>query len=128
MMRRPEAASMNLDYLDFDFTEDEEGHCSLDAMASATPDQLAALQAELQRVLAWAHRAFGAPAPLEEGGEWDYELQGVQEVPTLLDVRYDEALERLSMQPGPSGMPRVTLSLTLTGSPAFCDAFRREFD
>lgn len=126
-MRRLEAGRMNLHYLDFDFSEDEEGHGSFDAMASAAPAQLQALQAELQRVLAWAHRTFGPPAPLEEGGEWDYELQGVQEVPAPLDVRYDAASDRIALQPGPPGTPRITLSLTLTGRQPFCDAFRAEF-
>jgi hypothetical protein len=119
---------MTLRYLDFDFSEDAEGHGSFDAMASASPAQLPALQAEVVRVLDWAHRGFpGARGPLDEGGEWDYELQGLQEVPAALDVRYDEQAQRVALRPGAAGAPRVTLSLTLTGTPAFCDAFRREF-
>lgn len=118
---------MTLSYLDFEFSEDAEGHGSFDAMASAAPDQVAALQAEVARVLAWAHRIFGKPAPLEEGGEWDFELQGVQEVPTTLDVWFDADEGRVGLRPGQAGAPRITLSLTLGGSPAFCAAFRREF-
>lgn len=120
---------MNLDFLDFDFSEDADGLGSFDAMASATTAQLAALQAEVLRVLDWAHGEFaGARGPLDEGGEWDYELQGVQEVPTALDVRYDETARRLDLRPAGTGPARVTLSLTLTGTPAFCEAFRREFE
>lgn len=118
---------MALDWLDFDFSGDEEGHGSFDAMAAASPAQLPALQAEVLRVLAWAESVFGAPAPLEEGGAWDYELQGVQEVATPLDVRVDLSSSKVALQPGKAGAPRVTLSLTLTGSEDFCDAFRAEF-
>jgi hypothetical protein len=119
---------MSLDYLDFDFSEDAEGHGSFDAMAAAAPAQLPALQAEVLRVLQWAHRDFaGSRGALDEGGDWDYELQGVQEVATTLEARYEEGSGRLELRPGATGAPRVTLSLTLSGTPAFCEAFRREF-
>lgn len=119
---------MTLDYLDFDFSEDPDGHGSFDAMASAAPAQLAALQAEVLRVLDWAHRDFaGQRGPLDDGGDWDYELQGVQEIATPLEVRYDPAAVRLQLEPGATGAPRVTLSLTLSGTPQFCAAFRDAF-
>jgi hypothetical protein len=118
---------MALDWLDFDFTEDEHGHGSFDAMAAAAPSQLQSLQAEVLRVLAWVSGQFGAPAPLEEGGAWDYELQGLQEVETPLAVRVDLGANKLSLQPGQPAPPRVTLSLTLTGGEDFCAAFREEF-
>jgi hypothetical protein len=114
-----------LAYLDFDFSEDEEGHGSFDAMASATPVHLPALQAEVVRVLDWAHDRFGAPRPLEEGGEWDYALQGTRELATALDVRHVPGALQLS-DTG-TATARVTLSLTLGGTPAFCDALRRAF-
>lgn len=117
---------MTLDFLEFDYSEDEDGHGAFDAMASATPAQLPALQAEIVRVLQWAGREFpAAQAPVDEGGEWDVELQGVQEVPTTLDVQY--AAGQLQLQPRASGQPRVTLSITLTGTPMFCAAFRDTF-
>ena len=116
---------MALHYLDFDFSGDAEGHGSFDAMASAHPDQLPALQAELVRVLDWAERSFGPAAPLDEGGEWDYELQGQREASTRLDVRY--ATGRLELRESGAAVPRVTLSLTLSGSAAFCEALRRAF-
>ena len=119
---------MTLDYLDFDFSEDPDGHGSFDAMASAAPAQLTALQAEVLRVLDWAHRDFaGQRGPLDDGGDWDYELQGVQEIATPLEVRYDPAAVRLQLEPGATGAPRVTLSLTLSGTPQFCAAFRDAF-
>lgn len=117
-----------LDYLDFDYSEDADGHGSFDAMASAAPAQLPALQAEVLRVLQWAERAFPqARGPLDEGGEWDYELQAVEEVATTLLARVDAAAGRLELQRQASGAPRVTLSLTLGGTPAFCAALRGAF-
>lgn len=115
-----------LHYLDFDESEDELGHGSFDAMAAAEPARLPALRAEVARVLEWAHAAFGAPGPLEDGAGWDYELQGVREVATTLEVRF-HAGEPLALLDGPSGAPRVTLSLTLSGTATFCDAFREAF-
>ena len=120
---------MKLHYLEFDFSLDADGHGSFDAMASAGPAQLAALEAEVMRVLAWAFADFaGRRGPLDEGGEWDYELQGVQEVATTLDVAYDPSAPRLALESGSTGTPRVTLSLTVSGTPQFCDAFRAEFE
>ncbi|TFZ04324.1 hypothetical protein [Ramlibacter rhizophilus] len=118
--------ALPLAFLDFDYTEDEDGNGSFDALASAAPAQLSALQAEVLRVLAWAGREFaGAQGPLEAGGEWDFALQGVSEVATPLDVAVDDGTLRLD--PGTPGAPRVTLSLTLSGTPAFCAAFREAF-
>ena len=119
---------MTLDYLDFDYGEDGQGHGSFDAMASAAPAQWPALQAEVLRVLDWAHRDFpGERGAVDEGGDWDYELQGVQEVATTLDLGYDPGAGRLLLQPGASGEPRITLSLTLVGTPQFCAALRSAF-
>lgn len=118
---------MQLSYLEFDFSEDEEGHGSFDAMASVAPGQLPALQAEIVAVLAWAHGAFGPPTPLEEGGEWDHALQGVRELPLTLRPSYDAQARRLLLEEGESGQARTTLSFTLTGTPGFCAAFRSTF-
>jgi hypothetical protein len=65
-------------YLDFEFTEDEHGHGSFDAMAAA------------------------APVQLRPGAG-------------------------LQLRPGATGEPRVTLSVTLTGTPMFCDGLRKAF-
>jgi hypothetical protein len=116
---------MRLQYLDFDFSEDEHGHGSFDAMAAVAPAQLPALQAEIEDVLAWAEQQFGPPAPLDEGGEWDCELQGAQEVATPLAVRYESG--RLRLAPGGPETPRTTLTLTLSGGPPFCAALRARF-
>ena len=115
-----------LHYLEFDYSEDEHGHGSFDAMAAAAPAQLRALQDEVARVLDWAHAQFGGSAALDEGGEWDCELQAVREVATALDVRHRPGAG-LELSPAASGEPRVTISVTLTGTPAFCAALREAF-
>ncbi len=119
---------MRLDYLDFEFSDDDEGHGSFDALASVAPAQWPAALAEARRVLAWAHDAFpGTRGPAEDGGEWDYALEGLREVPTPLALDFDEASGRLLEREGAAGQPRLTLSLTLTGSPTFCEAMRDSF-
>ena len=119
---------MPLDYLVFDCTPDEEGNATFDAMASVSPAQWHALQAEVQGVLAWAHREFaGLRGPLEEGGQWDFELQAVRETPVTLDLRYDEGPACLRVADGAPGQPRITVSLTLSGTPSFCEALREAF-
>ncbi len=119
---------MTLNYLEFDYTEDGDGHGSFDALAAVSPAQWPALQAEVQQVLAWAHREFpGARGALDEGGQWDCELQGVRETPTVLDLRYDESARALRVAEGAPGQPRITLGLTITGTPAFCAALREAF-
>jgi hypothetical protein len=115
-----------LHYLDFDYTEDEHGHGSFDAMAAALPAQLHALQDEVARVLDWAHARFGAPGAIDDGGEWDCELQGVREVATTLEVHHQRGAP-LQLRAAATGEPRVTLSVTLTGTPAFCTALREAF-
>lgn len=119
---------MELQYLDFERSEDEDGNVGFDAMAAVTPDQLPELQAEVLAVLAWAHEAFGAPRPVEDGGDWDRELQGVQETVTPLDVSYDPRARRMELKPRGSAAPRVTLSLTLSGTSEFGKAFREAFE
>jgi hypothetical protein len=118
---------MQLRFLDFDFSGDADGHGSFDAMAAAGAQQLAVLQAEVVQVLDWAHRQFGAPAPAEDGGEWDYELQGVQELVTPLAASFDAAGPGLVLQPQGAGTVRLTLTLTVGGSEQFCAAFRAAF-
>ncbi|MBG9388436.1 hypothetical protein [Caenimonas aquaedulcis] len=117
---------MPLLYLDFDFSDEESGRGSFDAMASVLPERLPALLAEISEVLRWAVRSFGAAAAEADQGEWDFELQGVAEPDDALDVSFDAQRGTVELSPGP-GSARVTLTLTLGGSPAFCDAFREAF-
>jgi len=119
---------MTLQYLDFDYSEDAHGHGSFEAMASVPAARLPALQAEIACVLDWAWASFpGQRAPLEEGGEWDCLLEGQQEwsVPEIL--AYDEAARRFSSRAGQAGPVRHTVTLALSGSAQFCEAFRQKF-
>jgi len=98
---------MTLSYLVFDHSEDAGDGGSFDAMASVLAPQVAEVEAEIAQVLAWAHAQFpGLQRPLEDGGEWDFDLQVVSE---------NDAL------------PRQTYSLAIAGTPAFCEAFQAKF-
>jgi hypothetical protein len=116
---------MQLDYLLFDFTDEESGSCSFDAMASVLPAKLPALIHEIEAVLGWACREFGAPSAAADEGEWDFELQALGEQDVPLEITYDVERARVSVQQGLRG--RVTLALTLSGSHAFGAAFREAF-
>jgi len=120
---------MTLDYLDFDYSEDTEGVGVFDAMASTGAPQVAAVHAEIVQVLAWAHAGFGEPgAAVGDGGDWDYDLQGVQETSRPEAIDFDPSTGRLRVQPGPPGVARHTVSLSVSGTPEFCAAFRQAFD
>lgn len=119
---------MQLDYLDFDYSEAEEGSGSWDALASVTSARLPALLAEVQDLLRWADHLFaGRRGPLEDGGDWDYALQAQADDGTPLALHYDGA--RLQCEAAPTAAPgqRTTLSLTLSASAAFSDALRARY-
>ena len=118
---------MQLQYLDFDFSDEDSGRGSFDAMAAVDASRLPALLADIQSVLRWAVRAWGPPGALQDEGEWDYELQGTIEPGTPLDLAYDERRGEVSLPSVPPG-ELVTLTLTLSGSPAFCQSLREAFD
>jgi hypothetical protein len=117
---------MQLHYLVFDVTDEDSGRGSFDAMASVEPGRLPALLAEIGRVLAWAHRAFGPAGALDDGGEWDYALQALAEPDSPLDAVY-EGDGRVVLASAGGGATLTTLALTLTGSPGFCQAMRDAF-
>jgi hypothetical protein len=119
---------MSLNYLDFDFSEDAEGIGTFDALAATAPTHQAAVLAEVASVLAWAHHAFeGQRAALDEGGAWDYDLQGWREFSAVDVLDFDERSGELSVQPQAAGAARHTVSLSVTGTPGFCAAFRERF-
>jgi hypothetical protein len=119
---------MRLDYLSFDYSEDTDGTGTFDAMASVWPEQVAAVHAEIVRVLDWAHGAFpGTRGPVAEGGEWDYDLHGVREFTAPEQLRYDAASRTLTAQAGSPGKPRHTVTLLVSGTDAFCSALRQAF-
>ncbi len=94
-----------MNYLAFEHSEGDDGVTTLEALASTAADQHAAVMAEVQQVLDWAWRHFPhGHGPADEGFDWDDDLQVV--------------VER-------GGWHAVTL--TLTGSPAFVEAFIAAF-
>lgn len=117
-----------LDYLDFDYSEDEDGNACWDALACVPPQRWPALIAEVEQLLRWCQRQ-GAPSPLEDGGLWDCELQAHSEGPGNTPValywedgqlhgarQLPEALQR-------AGHP-ITLALTLSTSASFSNALQ----
>jgi hypothetical protein len=120
---------MTLSYLDFDYSEDYEGVGTFDAMASVSPQQWPALQSEVAQVLTWCQQQFlQGPAPLEDGGDWDYDLQGSEETVAPLALQFNAATGAIERRAGAPGAPRITLTLSVSGSPSFCQALRSAFD
>ncbi|HET8695632.1 MAG: hypothetical protein KGI91_13965 [Burkholderiales bacterium] len=119
---------MILQYLDFEYSEDTEGVGTWDAMASVAPHQVVAVQAEVAQVLGWAYHAFpdGRDA-LENGGEWDYDLQAQIELSTPEVWQFDPGMGLILTSRQPAGEPRHTVSLSLTGTESFCQALRERF-
>lgn len=118
-----------LHFLDFDYSEDDEGTSTFDAMASAVPTQLGALHAEVASVLAWAHAHFpDACGPSEDGGRWQYDLQGVQEIATPVTLDFDTTTGHIVATPGTPAAPRATVTLSLSGDAEFCASLRSAFD
>lgn len=119
---------MSLDYLEFDYSEDTQGLCTFDAMASVAPAQVPAVLAEIGRVLDWAFTHFaGGRGALDEGMQWDFDLQSQQEFSVQDRIAYDEATGRVRVQAGQAGQARHTLTLSLSATPDFAEAFRAAF-
>ena len=84
-----------MEFLTFDVAEVDDGVSSLEAMASSATAQHAAVMAEVQQVLDWAWGRFpSSHSPIDDGMEWDHDLQ-------------------VSVEDG--GWHTVTLTLTGTG-------------
>ncbi|MCK9687993.1 hypothetical protein [Scleromatobacter humisilvae] len=92
--------------LTVDLSDNDEGVFTIEALASTSARHHAAALAEAQQVLDWAWDAFPhTHGPADEGGEWDHDLQVVDE---------------------DGGWHAVTL--TLTGTAEFARAFAQAFD
>ena len=118
---------MQLHYLVFDFSDEESGRGSFDAMASVVPARLPALLDEISAVLAWAGRTFGPAGALQDEGDWDYELQALAEPDVPLQVAYNDRSGEVSLPSAATQAARTTVTLTLSGSQAFCKALRDAF-
>ena len=102
---------MTLHYLDFDYSEDEDGNGCFDALADTPAERHPAVLAEVALVLDWAQAAFaGQHGALDDGGTWDHDLQ-------VLPGGANAA----------AAAERCSVSLSLSGTPAFCTALRERF-
>lgn len=94
-----------MQFLTFDLSDSTEGVVTIEALASTSAAQHAAVLAEVQQVLDWAWRAFPhTHGPADDGMDWDHDLQ-------------------VNVEPG--GWHAVTL--TLTGSERFAHEFQAAF-
>ena len=94
-----------MQFLTFDLSDSTEGIVTIEALASTSAAQHAAVMAEVQQVLDWAWRAFPhTHGPADDGMDWDHDLQ--------VDVE-------------PGGWHAVTL--TLRGSESFAPEFHAAF-
>lgn len=88
-------------YLAFELTDGSDDILTLEAMASTQETEHAAVMSEVEQVMAWARAEFGGrQGPVEEGHAWDQELLVQREV---------------------GGW--ITVTLTISASPEFIDAF-----
>jgi hypothetical protein len=128
-----EKNAMDLQYLEFDCSEDTEGVVCWDAMAQPSASHTCALLREVTQLLAWASRfSPHGPGPLDEGADWDFDLQIQRHSPLMersipAHAHWQAALQTLDIRPPPGPNEHLELSLCLSGSPAFSQAFREEF-
>ena len=125
---------MNLHLLDFDCSEDADGVTCWDALAHPPARHTPALLAEVSQLLAWAHRfSPTGPGPLEDGADWDYDLQvnlhDPSATPACVTARasFDPAQCRLHLVPEPAAHQTLELGLSLSGTPGFGQAFRDQW-
>lgn len=125
---------MNLQYLEFDCSEDTEGVVCWDALARPAASHTAALLREVTQLLSWVSRfSPQGPGPLDEGADWDFDLQVQLQPPhsphsTPTQAHWLAAQQTLDIHPAPGPDDRVELSLSLSGTPGFTQAFREQFD
>lgn len=99
--------AMALDYLEFDYSEDEEGTGTWDAMASVKAERVPELAGEIEALLRWASQKFaGRQGALEDGNDWDYDLQAQDDDGEPLSARFDRAAGRLELQASATAAPR----------------------
>ena len=119
--------AFKLSFLAFDITDDADGACTLEAMASVRPEQQATVLAEVAQVLAWACKHFpGGPQSLDEGGDWDVLLQAqVDDEPPhnlSFELTGKNTPCRVFSAATPPGCRWLCITLTLGASPAFAQA------
>lgn len=119
---------MSWQFLEFDCSEDSQGVVCWDALAQPAARHTPALLQEVTRLLRWTHRlGLQGPGPLEDGADWDFDLQiHVDNAP--LKALWQNADDALSLTPQPSPGTQITLSLSISGNPAFAQAFREHWN
>lgn len=119
-----ERLTVDLQFLEFDCSEDSQGVVCWDALAQPAARHTPALLEEVTQLLVWAHH-FGsqAPGPLEDGADWDFDLQ-IRCGQTQLHSHWHSAQEKLELSPKPSPNEQIVLSLSISGTPEFAQAFR----
>ena len=118
-----------LDYLIFDYSEDDEGNATWDAMATLTAEQFAPLIDEVALVLGWAQRHFAQlRGPLDEGFLWDYDLSLRADNGREIPVQVQWSPVALHYTAPTSSAELLTLTLTLSGRNDFAAAFAESFE
>jgi hypothetical protein len=129
-----EKNTMDLQYLEFDCSEDTEGVVCWDALAQPAASHTAALLREVTQLLSWASRfSPQGPGPLDEGSDWDFDLQVHLHKPhsqhsTPAQTHWQAEQHTLNILPAPGPEDRVELSLSLSGTPAFARALREHWN
>lgn len=119
---------MNLRLLDFDLSEDADGVVCWDALAQPQADHTSALLQEVAQVLSWAH-GFSpqGPGALEDGADWDFDLQASWQhngqAPQAAHIAFNAGTGQITLTPA-TPQHRLELSLSLSGTPGFAQAFR----
>ncbi|MBP6219925.1 hypothetical protein [uncultured Limnohabitans sp.] len=119
---------MDLRLLDFDCSEDADGVVCWDALAQPQTHHNSALLQEVSQVLAWAF-CFDAQGPgsLEDGANWDFDLQATLhpsgQPPVTAVITFSPVTRDITITP-PASDQRIELSLSLSGTPSFAQAFR----
>ncbi len=119
---------MHLQFLEFDCSEDTEGVVCWDALAQPAAHHTPALLQEVRQLLAWAH-GFGerAPGPLEDGADWDFDLQ-IHMASVPIQAHWHTTTQALVLSPTPTENDEISLSLSISGTTAFSSAFREQWN
>ena len=101
---------MPLRFFEFDLSEDTDGLCTWDALASPAPAHTSAMLAEAEALVQHLTHALGPPGPVDEGHQWDMDLQ-----------IHDEEGRPVPLQGGTQPEGRITLALSLSGDAALAE-------
>jgi hypothetical protein len=119
---------MNLQFLEFDSSEDGDDVVCWDALAQPASRHTSALLHEVAQVLTWCHRwSHRSPGALEEGADWDFDLK-IHLDSSAIQALWDNPTQTMVLSPSPNESHEISLSLSISGVPAFCAAFREQWN